>query len=362
MAKRNGKTAQQATGWQNRIVGEGTEAPDQLLANPANWRIHPPHQREALERVLDTVGWVQRVIVNKNTGHVVDGHLRMDLADKRGEAKVPVLYVDLTEDEERAILATIDPISAYAAQDEKKLAELISAINDETALNAVLDVLSAPIPDPVSDPPVAPDGDDGAPPVEFQPYVYPSDNPWGVPSLMLSKQATALIEPVTKWGSVARTTKIQGTWHFYTDDYKFANLWNEPMQPVLTRCRAIIEPNYSTHHTMPRAEVLWGIYRKRWLGRFWQDAGMQLFVDVNVERDFFDLALLGVPKGWRAYANRAYTTDDAHLREAYTLACEHAGTDEIVYVVYGGRAVIKDLCVEQGWAWVPEDAYVKHGR
>ena len=28
------------TGWRNRITGSGEEAPDQLLANPANWRIH----------------------------------------------------------------------------------------------------------------------------------------------------------------------------------------------------------------------------------------------------------------------------------------------------------------------------------
>ncbi len=27
--------------WRNRITGSGEEAPDQLLANPANWRIHP---------------------------------------------------------------------------------------------------------------------------------------------------------------------------------------------------------------------------------------------------------------------------------------------------------------------------------
>ncbi len=26
--------------WRSRIVGSGEEAPDQLLANPANWRIH----------------------------------------------------------------------------------------------------------------------------------------------------------------------------------------------------------------------------------------------------------------------------------------------------------------------------------
>ena len=348
------------THWQNRIIGEGIEAPDQLLANPANWRIHPKPQQDALTSVLDTVGWVQRVIVNKRTGHIVDGHLRVEMAISRNEPGVPVVYVDLSEDEERTILATIDPLSAMAVTDDKLLAQLIAAIEDDSALNAVLDTLAQDNTDaaPHTDGQPAED----APPVEFQPYVYPADNEWGVPTLMLSKQAPAMIEPVHKWGSVSRTTKIEGTWHFYTDDYKFANVWTEPMQPVLTRCRAIVEPNYSTHHAMPRAEVLWGIYRKRWLNRFWQDAGMMTFVDVNVEREYFDIALLGVPTGWRAYANRAYTADVEHLEAGYALACERAGTEEIVYMVYGGRKPVQDVCVERGWAWVPEDSYVKHGR
>ncbi len=50
--------------WQNRIVGAGEEAPDQLLANPLNYRIHPSAQQEALAGSLDTIGWVQQVVVN----------------------------------------------------------------------------------------------------------------------------------------------------------------------------------------------------------------------------------------------------------------------------------------------------------
>lgn len=33
------------TAWRNRIVGYGEEAPEQLLASPWNWRIHPGHQQ-----------------------------------------------------------------------------------------------------------------------------------------------------------------------------------------------------------------------------------------------------------------------------------------------------------------------------
>ncbi len=110
--------------WRSRIVGSGVEDAATLLANPKNWRLHPPAQREALGGVLDKVGWVQNVVVNQRTGFLVDGHLRVEMAKAAGES-VPVLYVDLTEEEEALVLATMDPISAQAEKDEKKLNALL---------------------------------------------------------------------------------------------------------------------------------------------------------------------------------------------------------------------------------------------
>ena len=107
-----------APAWRSRITGTGSEAPDQLLANPANYRVRPKAQREALAGVLDEVGWVQNVVVNQRTGHVVDGHLRVALAISRSEPSVPVLFVDLSEDEERLVLASLDPLAAMATTDE----------------------------------------------------------------------------------------------------------------------------------------------------------------------------------------------------------------------------------------------------
>ena len=74
--------------WRNRITGSGEEAPDQLLANPANWRIHPKAQQDAIAGALDQVGWVQQVLVNRRTGFVVDGHARVAIALSRGERAV----------------------------------------------------------------------------------------------------------------------------------------------------------------------------------------------------------------------------------------------------------------------------------
>ncbi|MBU6427438.1 MAG: ParB N-terminal domain-containing protein [Cyanobacteria bacterium REEB65] len=130
--------------WRNRIVGHGTEDPEQLLANPKNWRRHPGEQRDALRGSLATVGWVAEVTVNTTTGHVVDGHARIEEAISRGEKVVPVRYVELTTDEEAIVLASLDPIGGLATRDEQLLADLLADVRpiiDDAGLQALLDGL-----------------------------------------------------------------------------------------------------------------------------------------------------------------------------------------------------------------------------
>jgi predicted RNA methylase len=115
----------------NRIVGSGEEQLDQIMFNPRNWRIHPLSQQDALKGVLEEVGWVQQVIVNKRTGNLIDGHLRCQLAAREGAKTIPIVYVDVSEDEEALVLATLDPIGAMAATDKQKLEELFQDINSD---------------------------------------------------------------------------------------------------------------------------------------------------------------------------------------------------------------------------------------
>lgn len=129
--------------WRNRITGHGEVAPEQLLANPRNWHIHQKAQQDALAAVLDQVGWVQDVIVNQRTGHVVDGHARIALAISREEASISVVYVDLDEDEERLLLASLDPLSAMATTDADAMRELLAEITvDDAALLAMFEQIA----------------------------------------------------------------------------------------------------------------------------------------------------------------------------------------------------------------------------
>lgn len=129
--------------WVNRIVDSGEESPDQLLSNPRNWRIHPKSQQDALSAVLDNVGWVQHVVVNRSTGFVVDGHLRVALAISKGEPSIPVVYVDLTEEEEALVLAALDTVSHMGVPDEEALATLLDDIkSSDEALTGLAELFA----------------------------------------------------------------------------------------------------------------------------------------------------------------------------------------------------------------------------
>ena len=129
-------------GWRNRIVDHADVAPGDLVPNPRNWRSHPAEQGRALAGALRDVGWVAEVLVNRTTGNVVDGHLRIELALERGESSVPVTYVDLSEDEERLVLASLDPLAAMAGAEQEQLAALLDGLEPaDEALRALLDDL-----------------------------------------------------------------------------------------------------------------------------------------------------------------------------------------------------------------------------
>lgn len=118
--------------WKSAIVGHGELDPKELIPNPENWRLHGETQTKTMNDVLVEVGWIQQVIVNKTTGRIVDGHLRVKLAIERGEPKVPVVFVELTEQEEKKALATLDPLSDLADGDIDAFTKLTDSMETDS--------------------------------------------------------------------------------------------------------------------------------------------------------------------------------------------------------------------------------------
>ena len=126
--------------WRNRIVACGEEPAKEFLCASAELA-HSSESPTSRPRRLVTVGLVQGVIQSARSGHLIDGHQRVLAALKQSEdTSVPYVNVDLTDDEERLVMATFDPISALAVPDDGKVAELLNAMIPAT--KAIVDALT----------------------------------------------------------------------------------------------------------------------------------------------------------------------------------------------------------------------------
>lgn len=119
--------------WESRIVGYETINPEQVLANPMNFRTHPESQAAPMRAVLSDVGIVQNIIINRTTGHLIDGHLRVMEALKAGQSELPATIVELSPDEERLILASYDHLSSLAGIDVAQLDSLLRDVSSDSA-------------------------------------------------------------------------------------------------------------------------------------------------------------------------------------------------------------------------------------
>ena len=103
-----------------------------LLPNPKNWRRHPKAQVEALRDLLAEVGYADALLVRELADGrlmLIDGHLR---AETTPNVEVPVLILDVTEEEADKILLTLDPLAAMAESDSERIQALLQTVRSDS--------------------------------------------------------------------------------------------------------------------------------------------------------------------------------------------------------------------------------------
>jgi len=109
----------------------------ELIPHPRNWRVHPELQRAALRGVLAELGYADALLARETPDGlmIIDGHLR---AETTPDMEVPVLVLDVTEEEADKILVTLDPLAGMATANTEALESLLASVLTESEAVAAL--------------------------------------------------------------------------------------------------------------------------------------------------------------------------------------------------------------------------------
>lgn len=110
--------------WKVAIVGHGEVDPRTLLPHPDNPKIHPPEQDEVIDASLGEFGWLDEVLINRVTGHMLDGHERVERAIVHNQPTVPARYCAVAAEDEGKVLMLLDPSGQLAKLHVGKWAKL----------------------------------------------------------------------------------------------------------------------------------------------------------------------------------------------------------------------------------------------
>lgn len=117
----------------------------ELVPHPKNWRRHPATQGAALRGLLAEIGYADALIARELPDGrlgLIDGHLR---AETTPDMEVPVLVLDVTEEEADKILLTLDPLAGMAERDDAVIKELLARVSTQNeSVRSLLDSLKPP--------------------------------------------------------------------------------------------------------------------------------------------------------------------------------------------------------------------------
>lgn len=88
----------------------GTARLSELIPLPSNAKTRRLKKtaRDALGASIERFGVVQEIVVNRQTGHIVGGHQRVEWLASRGVVEVPVVWVDLDATDELALALALN--------------------------------------------------------------------------------------------------------------------------------------------------------------------------------------------------------------------------------------------------------------
>lgn len=372
-----------------------------LIPNKKNWRVHNDRQSKVLRGVLDEIGYASALVARETEDGqlvLIDGHLR---AQTTPDAIVPVLILDVTEEESDKLLSILDPLTEMADTDYGKLEALLGEIQTQSEsleeyieeskedVTNYLDNLQA---DTEYDEEDDEEEDTDADESDDEDYEV-DDNGWTVTGETEAEEDSSETEEETLTDSAKNRTarqyhladidmeKTDGRWgipileptdfiptqlidfdecmraqekdytvHFFIQDSRFERVWKETDRyiPMLQEFGSIIVPDFSFFEGMPQAIMLWNVYRAQLFGQIAQREGITVIPRVRFgDESTYDFCFAGIPKGGTVAVSTVSFNDDEY-RPMFI-----RGVAEMIRQVNPSHIVVYGTMIEEAFGDIP---------
>lgn len=108
-----------------------------LKPAPYNPRTINKKEFAGLVESLKVFGFVDPIIANRATSHIVGGHMRYEAWKSLGNKTVPVVWVDLDDKAERKLNVVLNSQAISGRYDELKLAEMLEEFKTDDDYEAL---------------------------------------------------------------------------------------------------------------------------------------------------------------------------------------------------------------------------------
>lgn len=241
---------------------------------------------------------VPMVITQDNV--VVTGHTRLKAAIKLGMKTVPAIVADdLTEEQIKAFRLADNKVSELATWDIDKLEIELGELDD---IGVNMDDFGFEEVQ-VEESPIEPD-DKGIP--DFLNFLYVPTSHWqfegtyGIPVMKSGHlpEGEYNLTMLNMAYQVPHEKRKQYLVSLHLQDYLIERTWSKlkTMREFVSTFGAVLTPDFSQYTDMPRAMQIWNHYRRMFVGRYWQDAGVNVIVSAEwSDKESFEYCFDGMP-------------------------------------------------------------------
>ena len=101
-----------------------------LQAWDRNPRVHSPEEVRAISRSIEMHGWGNPVLAQDGSNRVIAGHGRIKAAKKNGLRQVPVVFLEISDDQANSLSVADNKIADLGAYDDEKMKDLLVEFRD----------------------------------------------------------------------------------------------------------------------------------------------------------------------------------------------------------------------------------------